>query len=239
MEGNGWDSSAQAWIEFVRRGDPNREYVLDPVMLEMIRPLEGRQALDVGCGEGRFCRMMSARGALTTGIDPTAELIELAKKDHPEGRYVQCGAESLPFTDESFDLVVSYLSLIDIEDYRTAIGEMARVLRRNGKLAIANLNSFATTRPDGWQKDAKGNRLFVPVDNYFDIVAQQVSWRGIKIVNWHRPFEAYMQALLRQGLRLVDFCEPRPTREGLTRIPSLESGLRVPWFHAMLWEKDR
>ncbi len=239
MEGNGWDSSAQAWIEFVRTGDTNRDYVLDPVMLDLAGNVQGYEILDVGCGEGRFCRMLAARGAHVTGIDPTSELIELARKDHPNGRYIECGAESLPFDDDAFDLVVSYLTLIDIDDYEAAIHEMARVLRKGGRLAIANLNSFVTTRPEGWIKDEKGNRLYVPVDNYFEFVPQQVEWRGIEIINWHRPFEAYLQALLRQGLRLLAFHEPKPTCEGLNAVPSLSSALRVPWFHAMLWEKDR
>jgi len=239
MEGNGWDSSAQAWIEFVRTGDSNRDYVLDPVMLDLAGDVRGKKVLDAGCGEGRFCRMLAARGAQTTGIDPTAELIELAQKDHPCGRYVQCGAEALPFEDGSFDLAVSYLTLIDIDDYETAIKEMARVLRPGGRLAIANLNSFVTTRSEGWVKDDKGNRLYVPVDNYFEFVPQQVEWRDIEIVNWHRPFEAYMRALLGQRLRLIQFREPKPTCEGLQKVPSLASALRVPWFHAMLWEKDR
>lgn len=239
MEGNGWDSSAQAWIEFVRNGDPNREYVLDPVMLGMIGKVSGKAVLDAGCGEGRFCRMLAKRGASVTGIDPTHDLIEFAKKEHPKGRYIECGAEALPFEDGSFDLVVSYLTLIDIDDYEKAISEMARVLRKGGRLAVANLNSFVTTRPEGWEKDAAGNRLYIPVDNYFEYVPQRVQWRGITIVNWHRPFEAYLKALLAEGLRLVEFHEPKPIREGLEDRPGLADGLRVPFFHAMLWEKDR
>lgn len=238
MEGNGWDSSAQAWIEFVRTGDPNREFILDPAMLSMVGPLKGKRVLDVGCGEGRFCRMMSARGARTFGIDPTSELIALARKDHHEGCYVRGSAESLPFRDRSFHLVVSYLTLIDIVDFREAVKEMARVLRPKGRLAIANLNSFITTRPEAWMKDPKGHRLFVPVDNYFDAVPQRVQWRGIQIVNWHRPFENYVQALLGAGLRLVDFREPKPLPAARSLRPFFKDSMRVPLFHTMLWVKD-
>ena len=50
----------------------------------------------------------------------------------------------LPYADASFDLVVSYLSLIDIPDLPAAIAEMSRVLAPRGTLLIANLTSFNT-----------------------------------------------------------------------------------------------
>src|SRR6185369_15928016 len=70
---NGWEGSAQAWIDSMgergERGDWGRQHVLDPVM--MARVANGRfgNALDVGCGEGRFCRMLKAAGIKTTGVD--------------------------------------------------------------------------------------------------------------------------------------------------------------------------
>jgi hypothetical protein len=60
---NYWNESADAWIaDMGDRGDFSREFVLDGPMLTRI---EGRgfvNALDVGCGEGRFCRMLRDRG---------------------------------------------------------------------------------------------------------------------------------------------------------------------------------
>ncbi|MGC2767645.1 MAG: class I SAM-dependent methyltransferase, partial [Candidatus Acidiferrum sp.] len=47
-------------------------------------------------------------------------------------------------TTMPFDLVISYLSLIDIRDMQAAISEMARVLNPDGAVLIANLNSFNT-----------------------------------------------------------------------------------------------
>jgi ubiquinone/menaquinone biosynthesis C-methylase UbiE len=132
---NGWELSAQAWIDSMgERGDWAREHVLDPVML--CRVAEGRfeRALDVGYGEGRFCRMLSAAGLAATGIDPTGPLIETARQREPSGDYRLGEAGELEFEAASFDLVVSYLTLIDIADFRAAIDEMARVLKPGGSL---------------------------------------------------------------------------------------------------------
>ena len=85
---NGWENSSQAWIESIgERGDWAREHVLDPVMLDRVANGRFRNALDVGCGEGRFCRMLKAAGVTATGIDPTQALLDVARRrDPPQGR---------------------------------------------------------------------------------------------------------------------------------------------------------
>ena len=51
-----WDQSAKAWIASVETGsDFARIAVLDRPMLEAVRTSGAKTALDVGCGEGRFC----------------------------------------------------------------------------------------------------------------------------------------------------------------------------------------
>ena len=79
---NGWESSAQAWIDSMgeRGGDWGRQHVLDPVMLARVASGRFGNALDVGCGEGRFCRMLKAAGVSATGIDPTPALLETAQE---------------------------------------------------------------------------------------------------------------------------------------------------------------
>lgn len=130
---NGWQDSAEAWVaDQGEYGDFGRRYVLDPVMLPRALARGPRNALDVGCGEGRFCRMLKSQGVDVVGVDPTPALLAAARARDIQGTYVDAFAEQLPFDDEAFDLVVSYLSLIDIPDIQSAIPEMARVLRPGG-----------------------------------------------------------------------------------------------------------
>src|SRR6478672_2078332 len=114
---NWWQTSADAWIaDMGEFGDFGRRYVLDPVMLPRALARSPRKALDVGCGEGRFCRMLKQHAVDVTGMDPTTALLTVARTRDPQGTYLEGVAERLPFSDASFDLVVSYLSLIDIPD---------------------------------------------------------------------------------------------------------------------------
>ena len=231
---NGWDQSAQGWIAHLgERGDWGRENILDPAMLARVDLQRFAKALDVGCGEGRFCRMLQKRGIATIGIDTCQPLLDAARSHDSSGDYRLASAESLPFDDDAFDLVVSYVTLCDIADFRAAIREMARVLRPGGTLLIANLTSMSTADAGGgWVSDESGRLLHWPVDRYLDEYSMRSEWKGISIVNWHRPLSAYMNALLETGLHLIFFDEPVPQSGEVERQ---ERYRRMPWFLIMEW----
>ena len=236
MDDGGWKSSAKAWIaDMGETGDFGRQYVLDGPMTARLRGLAGGAALDVGCGEGRFCRILRAEGFAPVGLDPTEELLAAARARDPDGRYVEGRAEALDFPDAGFDLVVSCLSLIDIEDAATAIAEMARVLKPGGTLLVANLTGFSSARAhDGWQRDLLGRPTHFAIDRYLEARATWERWRGISIRNWHRPLSDYMRWFLAQGLILTHFDEPAATGGEPAKA---ERYGRVPWYVIMEWRK--
>jgi SAM-dependent methyltransferase len=233
---DGWVASAEAWIAAQgERGDYARQTVLDKPMLERIKQRRVDRALDVGCGEGRFCRTLAAEGIEVVGVDPTEAFLARARSLHPGGDYRLGRAESLDLPDGSFDLVVSYLTLIDIPDIGRAIPEMARVLRPGGRLLIANLTNLITASPDmGWVRGGDGERLHFRIDDYSHERSTWTEWDGIRIVNWHRPLSQYMSLLLAQGLILRHFDEPQPEGGDSARAALYR---RVPWFVIMEWEK--
>ncbi|WP_137130344.1 class I SAM-dependent methyltransferase [Rhizobium sp. FY34] len=235
---NGWSQSAPAWVESQGRdGDFNRQFVLDPAIDRLLEQRSFQRALDVGCGEGRFCRRLKQHQKVTsvTGIDPTEPLLASARSRDPAGDYRFAQAEALPFPDGSFDLVVSYFTLIDIADIETAINEMARVTTPGGSLLIANLNSFITACGSGaWVRDGAGKKKFVQVDTYLTEHAEWQEWRGIRILNYHRPMSRYMTLLLQAGLHLVRFEEP-PAIGGPPETRDAYN--RVPYAHLMEWKK--
>lgn len=217
-------------------GDFGRRYVLDPVMLPRALAARPKTMLDVGCGEGRFCRMLGVESIACTGVDPTRALIERARELDPNGAYLEAAGDKLPADDASFDLVVSYLSLLDMPEISTPIAEMVRVLKPGGTLLIANCNGFNTAGAEsGWVRGFGGELKHYPVDHYLDERAFWTEWRGIRIVNHHRPLNAYMREFLRHGLELRLFDEPAPIASAPE--PKAERYRRAPWFVVMEWAK--
>jgi SAM-dependent methyltransferase len=179
---------------------------------------------------------MRRLGIAAIGVDPTPRLIDEAVRRDPSGDYRIGRAEALDFPDAGFDLVVSYLALIDIPDIEAAVREMARVLAPGGTLLIANLASFSTAGAEtGCIASADGTRLHFAVDRYLEERSIEVEWEGIRIVNWHRPLSSYLGLLLEQRLRLVHFAEPQASSPDRQENANYE---RAPWAYVMEWRKD-
>jgi SAM-dependent methyltransferase len=99
-----------------------------------------RRLVDVGCGTGRFAVYARHRlGARVWGVDPSAEMLRRARAQ-PEARGIgwkQGVAERLPFRDGWFDAGHMHLVVHTLADRRAGLAEIARVLGRDGRLAIA------------------------------------------------------------------------------------------------------
>ena len=178
--------------------------------------------------------MLSSLGIGTVGIDPAKALIRRARDLDPQGDYRVESADAISLSDESMDLVIAYLSLIDVPDLPSALSEVRRVLRPGGSFLIANLQAFNTASiGDGWGRDCFGRRRFC-IDNYLQERPVITAWKGIRVTNWHRPAKAYIQGLLDEGFALRHFDEPEP--QGIDDSKA-ERYRRVPNFVVMEWQK--
>lgn len=113
-----------------------------PKVADAARVHEGQRVLDVACGTGVLAREVLRRVGPTghvAGIDPVPGMIDVAKQIAPAVEWRQGTAESLPFSDQSFDVVVSQFGLMFFTDRTQAIREMLRVLTSSGRLAVAVL----------------------------------------------------------------------------------------------------
>lgn len=179
--------------------------------------------------------MLREQGWQPIGLDPTESLSVLARK---EGSVVLAEGERIPFANDSFPMVCSYVSFVDVEGIEDCIREVARVLKPEGRLVMANLNGYTTASEHGWYRDEKGMKTFMPVDRYFDARAIELEWRGMRLINFHRPLQTYVQGFLQAGLRLLHFEECAPEPGALSQYPEIADNLRVPYFHIMVWQKS-
>lgn len=102
----------------------------------------GDRILDVGCGTGVVAITAARLGAHATGLDLTPELLERARENARISQvsieFREGDAESLPFEDASFDLVVSQFGHIFAPRPELAVSEMLRVLKPGGTLGFSS-----------------------------------------------------------------------------------------------------
>jgi SAM-dependent methyltransferase len=100
----------------------------------------GDRVLDLACGTGVLARAADQRVKPTgtvVGIDRSPGMLAVAVKAAPAVEMRHGVAESLPFADGSFDVVVSHFGLMFFEDRVAALREMRRVLRVRRRFAVA------------------------------------------------------------------------------------------------------
>jgi ubiquinone/menaquinone biosynthesis C-methylase UbiE len=185
-----------AWHQRVYEAEPEHEDASSPwyqLVREKIGAVHNLRVLEVACGRGGFVRELARAGAVVTGCDFSMAALRvgqpklLAMNGTARAGLIQGDAQSLPFSSESFDVVVSCETIEHVPDVRAALREMWRVARPGAKLFLttpnyANLmglyDLYARVRHPGRRDDQPfDRRQWVPQIRDF------VSKAGWKIVH--------------------------------------------------------
>lgn len=95
--------------------------------------VHGARVLVDGCGVGMYVRALHQAGADVHGIDIEHAHVAQAMKLVPEASLCQGAGERLPYGDELFDLVLSHEVIEHVQDDRSYVAELVRVLKAGGR----------------------------------------------------------------------------------------------------------
>jgi SAM-dependent methyltransferase len=214
---NDYDSFAEAYSAETEANLINGYYAR-PAILALAGDVTGRRILDAGCGSGPLSAALRDRGAIVTGIDSSAKMLELTRRrlgaDAP--LYVADLGRPLPFTDGAFDDVIASLVLHYLEDWTSPLAELRRVLTPGGRLIVAVDHPFAIHaihRAAGRETD------YFATYNWTEewTVGSQTALMSF----WHRPLHAMTDAFTAAGFRIAVISEPQPAPGARELFPDL------------------
>lgn len=121
-----------------------------------------RTILDLGCGPGNVARLLYEKNNhyVITGIDLSAEMVELAKQSVPNGKFQVCDLREIDFAD-SYDAIIASFAIVHLTDRETQtfIEKVSHLINPDGYLYL----SFMEGEGSGYETTS-----FSPHDIYFN-----------------------------------------------------------------------
>lgn len=198
---------SKTWHKHTKR-DILRLEVMNKIMIDEIGELKGKTVLDAGCGDGFFIpNLIKKRPKKVIGIDISKWLIDIAKKEikkkNVEFQQMDL-TKRLKFKDNFFDVIISYNVLQEVRDISTSFKELARALKKGGKLIISITHPLYHLFVSGVETKNKD-----PIENlkrYPKIEAiHSTAIKGFEkfFIVYRKPISAYINEIAKNKLRIL------------------------------------
>ena len=219
-------------VESASKPNFGKVFVTAPNLLRGLGDVEGKDVLELGCGNGYWLRLLARAGARTTGIDLAENQIAAAQSwDDPitsEIDYRVGDVSQALDLQGKFDVAFFEHVLLEIPDKNElydAVQNAANTLKEGGMLFISDIHPFApSSRPD--------NIRIADDFNYFDsgapfeIQSKRVDGEIIYYKDVHWTLGDLAGAITNAGLKITEITEPKPTPEDVEKYPG-ELGYRL------------
>lgn len=128
------------------------------------------KVLDLCCGAGQATQELVKHFKDVTGLDASPIAIKRAKQNVPQAQYVEAFAENMPFSDRSFDLVITSTAMheMESEQLQEIIQEVQRVLTPEGQFIIIDFHR--PTNPLYW----------LPIATFLWLFETETAWQLLK-----------------------------------------------------------
>jgi len=132
------------------------------VLSKIINKNNSQDILEAGCGTGRILVPLVEKGFHIEGFDLSKNMLKELRKKNNKIKIKVGDIESIPYKDNSFDLVYSITVLIHMLDFKDGFNDMYRVVKKNGLVVfdLPNRNSIWTRLSLFFNPNKKRTRLY-------------------------------------------------------------------------------
>jgi ubiquinone/menaquinone biosynthesis C-methylase UbiE len=185
----------------------------ESITLSFISNVRNRKVLDVGCGTGRYCKLLADRGAKVVGIDPSPRMLEHAKRKITSNCKFELHLgriEDAEFPTSYFNVVVCALTLGHIPELEPVIKKVSRIIKSRGRLIISNIHPY-------WPISGHDYAEF------FDKSGQEY-----RIPEYAHLIEEYWNLFRRFNFSIEDIKEPKVDDKLIEAFPELKEWKGIP-----------
>jgi SAM-dependent methyltransferase len=133
FQGSLWGAASEDWAELM---EPQQRTLFEAVLTEGDF-VQGARVLDIGCGSGLLAQLIAARGCDVTGFDASEPMLAIARRRTPAASFHSGDMQTLPFPNESFDVVTGMNSFQFAANPRLALVEARRVAKSGAQIFVA------------------------------------------------------------------------------------------------------
>jgi ubiquinone/menaquinone biosynthesis C-methylase UbiE len=211
-----------------------------PAILNLLGDLRGKSLIDVCCGPGVYSVEFAKKGAIVVGLDVSRKMLDkaksIAKMANVKLTLQHSDAHFLPFLDESFDIAVLILTILNAR----MIQEAARVLKPNGLLLFSDTHPIVESKGK-WESNGVGAGRVV--EDYFS--QDKRKWRIEPVPNrtivlryLARTIEQSVNMIADAGFGILRIAEPKPgSNVEEDDLLHYDRCSRVPYFIVYLARK--
>jgi len=207
-----WNRWATDWVGPGRRDWSRAEITWGSLEihesdLRLLGDVAGKDVLELGCGTAYFSSWLARRGAKVIGLDLSerqlATALSFRREFGIDFHLVQANAEQVPFSDASFDLVLSEYGASIWADPYLWVPEAARLLRPDGELVFLVGGTFRfLCDPDDDRVVPAVDRLLRP---YFGM--HRFEWKSDDSVDFHLGYGDWIRLLRSNGFEVEALVE--------------------------------
>lgn len=177
--------------------------------------LKDKNVLDLGCGTGRYTKVLKNQGANVCGIDNSKGMIKLAKTYLKDVEFKVGDGCNTKYKSSFFDIVFSGL-VLEYLDRGKFFKEMKRILKKGGILLFSMHIPYTETG----ERFKKGEIIF-KFENYFKEGKYYKKWPNFntEMCFIHTTMETTVKEILKNGFEIIDYVDMKPPASSRKKYP--------------------